>query len=32
VGFWLSLGASCLLTMALYVVTAWALAKFGVNL
>jgi hypothetical protein len=32
VGFWLSLGASCLLTMALYIVTAWALAKFGVNL
>jgi hypothetical protein len=32
VGFWSSLGASCLLTMVLYVATAWALAKFGINL
>jgi hypothetical protein len=27
-GFWSSLGASCLLTIVLYVVTAWGLAKF----
>jgi hypothetical protein len=32
VGFWTSLGASCLLTMALYVLTVWGLAKFGVSL
>lgn len=30
--FWLSIGASCVLTMALYLVTAWALAKFGISL
>lgn len=32
VGFWSSLGASCVLTIALYLVTAWALAKFGIRL
>jgi len=32
VGFWLSLGGSCALTIVLYLVTAWALAKFGINL
>jgi hypothetical protein len=26
------LSASCLLTMALYVLTVWGLAKFGVSL
>lgn len=31
-GFWPSIGASCVLTMALYLVTAWALAKFGISL
>jgi hypothetical protein len=29
IGFWSSLGASCLLTMVLYLATAWTLAKFG---
>lgn len=32
IGFWLALGASCLLTILLYVVTMWALGKFGVKL
>lgn len=32
VGFWSSLTAACVLTMLLYVATAWALAKFGINL
>jgi hypothetical protein len=32
VGFWPSIGASCVLTMALYLITAWALAKFGISL
>lgn len=32
VGFWPSMAASCGLTIALYFVTAWALAKFGINL
>jgi hypothetical protein len=32
VGFWPSLAASCVLTVALYFITAWALAKFGINL
>jgi hypothetical protein len=31
-GFWTSLSASCLLTMALYVLTVWGLAKFGISL
>lgn len=32
VGFWQTLGASCALTIVLYFMTAWALAKFGINL
>jgi hypothetical protein len=32
VSFWPSLIASCMLTVALYVLTAWALSKFGINL
>src|SRR4051794_30466462 len=32
IGFWWSIGASCALTMVLYLVTAWTLAKFGVIL
>jgi len=32
VGFWTSIGASCALTMVLYTATAWALARFGINL
>ena len=28
-GFWLALAACCLLTIVLYVITAWALARFG---
>jgi hypothetical protein len=32
VGFWTSMGASCALTIALYVLTAWTLAKFGITL
>ena len=32
VGFWPSLAASCVLTVVLYLITAWALAKFGINL
>lgn len=30
--FWLALGASCLLTIVLYVVTVWLLSRFGVNI
>jgi hypothetical protein len=32
VGFWPSMTASCVLTIALYFITAWVLTKFGVNL
>ena len=32
VGFWSSIGASCALTVVLYFIAAWSLAKFGVNL
>jgi hypothetical protein len=32
VGFWPSMGASCALTFALYSVTVWLLARFGINL
>jgi hypothetical protein len=32
VGFWTSIGLSCLLTIVLYVLVAWVLAKFGVGL
>lgn len=31
-GFWPALGASCLLTIALYLLTVWIAAKFGVRL
>jgi hypothetical protein len=30
--FWPALLASCAVTMALYVATAWLLARFGVNI
>lgn len=32
VGFWPTLGACCALTVVLYLVTVWALAKFGIAL
>ena len=32
VGFWLALIACCALTVALYLLTVWALAKFGITL
>lgn len=32
IGFWPSLAASCALTVVLYLITAWALAKSGINL
>lgn len=32
VGFWPTLAACCALTFLLYLVTVWALAKFGVTL
>jgi hypothetical protein len=32
VDFWLSMGASCVLTIVLYAVTASLLARFGINL
>ena len=31
-GFWVTLAAGCALTVALYLVTVWILAKFGVAL
>src|SRR3954468_20346343 len=31
-GFWPSIGASCALTMVLYVAMTWVLPKFGVSL
>src|SRR6266851_1267840 len=31
-GFWSSMGVACVLTMALYFITAWSLAKFGISL
>jgi hypothetical protein len=31
-GFWLSLVLSCALTVWLYLLTAWSLSKFGINL
>ena len=31
-GFWPSLAAGCVLTVVLYFITAWALARFGINL
>ena len=32
VGFWPSMSGSCVLTVILYFITAWSLAKFGINL
>ena len=32
IGFWPSMGASCVFTIALYAVTAALLARFGINL
>jgi hypothetical protein len=32
VGFWPALAAGCALTILLYLVTVWTLAKFGVSL
>jgi hypothetical protein len=32
VGFWPSLAAGCAVTVILYFVTAWVLARFGINL
>lgn len=31
-GFWLSLGLSCLLTIALYLLTVWLLPKLGISI
>jgi hypothetical protein len=31
-GFWTSLGASCALTVALYLATIWALPKLGITI
>ena len=31
-GFWPSLAASCAVTVILYFITAWVLARFGINL
>lgn len=30
IGLWLALGAGCLLTFVLYLLTAWLLARFGI--
>lgn len=30
--FWISLGLSCLLTIALYLLTIWLLPKFGISI
>ncbi len=32
IGFWASMGACCVLTIVLYFITAWSLAKFGITL
>ena len=32
VGFWPSMAAGCVLTIVLYLITVWALARFGINL
>lgn len=32
VGFWTSMATSCVVTILLYLLTAWLLAKFGINL
>jgi hypothetical protein len=31
-GFWLAMGASCLLTVGLYLLTLWALPRLGISL
>ena len=31
-GFWSSMGASCMLTVVLYLFTAWGLAKIGISI
>jgi hypothetical protein len=31
IGFWPSMGAGCALTIMLYFVTAWSLARFGID-
>jgi hypothetical protein len=31
IGFWIALGASCLLTVALYLLTIWLLPKIGIS-
>lgn len=31
-GFWLALAASCVLTVALYLLTIWLLPKFGISI
>ena len=31
-GFWAALGASCLLTVILYLVAVWLLARFGIRI
>jgi hypothetical protein len=32
IGFWHALGAGCVLTFLLFVMTAWVLARFGVDM
>jgi hypothetical protein len=32
VGFWPAMAASCILTIVLYFITAWALSRFGIHL
>jgi hypothetical protein len=32
ISFWASIGAGCALTITLYFVTAWSLARFGIDL
>jgi hypothetical protein len=32
IGFWPSMGAGCALTIVLYLITAWSLARFGIDL
>lgn len=32
IGFWTALAASCALTVVLYLLTVWVLAKFGITL
>ena len=32
IGFWPSIGAGCALSIVLYLVTAWSLARFGIDL